>query len=888
MKRFVAVLSSLLVLPAFAEVMPISYDEVVEYTDVDVADNETNEQVQEAEDIVIPMGAPSLQNLRGRTSATASRAVPAIANNAAARRNVATGRVTASSRDGATTARTVTSRNVTTRANAARNTTTRGTSASRAANTVAARTATIAHGANVATPSATAQITTTRRAMTNNGTTAARASIIQTDTVNTPLYTGRVSTRSSAIRARIPTISASSGTTTSSTTSAEDTSASMDELAQLTDFCKAQYTQCMDNFCNVLDDTQGRCSCSKNIKNYAETEAALKEATEALQDVAQEIQYIGLTSQEVETLFAETEAELTMSKTSDSTTLKNDLDRIKKLIVEVKPGSASSTAVDTGLAFDLSGLLDFNISSTGFDLSSLFGNNTANTSSISNQRGEQLYKTATARCKSAVLNECSAQGVDISVITNSYDLEIDKSCIAYERELTDTNDEMSQTIRNAKSVLQRARLMVAQQKNAYGLRECVNQLDSCMQDDFVCGSDYENCLDPSGKYIVNGEIVVGSTPSTYNLIDSGSVDGLYSTWNYDKGNAWASGNTLADYIDATVKSSTSPATTSNDMSLFLQNKIGYNADGKNYGMCVSILNKCQDYSYDDSGKYDTGNQVIKEYLQRTLIQIKNKQDEIIANHAEECITDISSCLATNNYDPDKDSTLTKNKIAINACYAKINTCMSVNGIEPDNSFNFTQVEVQNWINSVMGNDNDTSTGGGSNNNQNGNGNIVAGGGKPTITNLKAALQEECNTPIEVTVTLNWQRLSCSNLKIDTASYMTTCIKSGGISIAPNCGFAVDKDTCASINATYNSTNGTCECTNGKEWLESANKCIQKETLTQAQLLTLMSSYCSEGIEQDGDSCVACKNNTFKDSSGWSNSCRELTDSPSTMPRCCIQ
>ena len=33
MKRFIAVLSGLLVLPAFAEVAPIYYDEVIEYSD---------------------------------------------------------------------------------------------------------------------------------------------------------------------------------------------------------------------------------------------------------------------------------------------------------------------------------------------------------------------------------------------------------------------------------------------------------------------------------------------------------------------------------------------------------------------------------------------------------------------------------------------------------------------------------------------------------------------------------------------------------------------------------------------------------------------------------------------------------------------------------------
>ena len=78
---------------------------------------------------------------------------------------------------------------------------------------------------------------------------------------------------------------AGTGTTDTSatTTSTATTTTDMDELAQVTDFCKAQYTQCMDNFCNVLDDNQGRCSCSVNLKNYANTENALKKATEDLQ-----------------------------------------------------------------------------------------------------------------------------------------------------------------------------------------------------------------------------------------------------------------------------------------------------------------------------------------------------------------------------------------------------------------------------------------------------------------------------------------------------------------------------------------------------------------------------------------------------------------------------
>ena len=680
MKRFIAVLSGLLVLPAFAEVAPVFYDGVIEYSDEEPSGEEIDAATETV--VVAPVAQPSSVNPR-TANRNVSRAVPSTASaNVSSRANA--GRVTASNR---TTSNAVTARTAT-------NASARGT-VSRVS-TRAARSAT----------NGTQQIATTRRAMQTAPTTAARASIVQTDTVNTPLYTGRVSSRASAVRARIPTISSVSSNVVTTAESAADATQSMDELAQITDFCKAQYTSCMDNFCNVLDDNQGRCSCSKNIKNYAKTEEALKAATEALQDVAQQIQYIGLSADEIETLFTQTEAEIQMQSTQDNTQLKNDLDRIKNLIVDVKGGSAS-TVSDAGMGFDLSGLLDFSIDSTGFDLASLFGTTTADTSSISNQRGETLYKTAAARCKAAVLNSCAAQGVDISVITNSYDLEIDKQCIAYERSLTDTNEEMNQTVRNAKGVLQRARLMVAQQKNSYDLRGCVNALDSCMQDDYVCGTDYEYCLDPTGKYIVDGEIVVGSTPGyvlsetalTAPGIDYGTSKTLYSTWFYDT-NKYAFGTdndkgTLADYISKTV-GTTAQEETSDIMSNYLLYKIGYNEDGKNYGMCMSVLNKCQDYTYTGTTAanrtYNPANDVVKEYLQRTLTKIKVAQDAVIADYAENCITDVSSCLATNNYEK-------SNNIAINACRAQIRTCMSVNG---DTTKDPDPIQMKNWVSTMLG------------------------------------------------------------------------------------------------------------------------------------------------------------------------------------------
>jgi len=685
MKRLIAVLSGLLVLPAFAEVAPIYYDEAIEYAELEDADAVETEMSED--DVVIQPApkqvSPAATSPRSTTGRTASRAVASSGAKSVAPTRTVTSRST-SSRN-ASTARTTTS-------TASRAATARAT-VSRASVNTGTNTATVTPRRN------TAGGTTTARAATNS-------SIVQTDTVNVPLYTGRVGVRTSGVSSRVPTIRMSNAGTAieTTTTTTATTTNDMDELAQITDFCKAQYTQCMDNFCNVLDDNQGRCSCSTNLKNYAATEQALAKATEELQDVAQKIQYIGLTGDEIETLFTQTEAELKMQNTTDNTQLKNDLDKIKGLIVDVKSGNA--TATDTGISLDLSGLLDFTISSTGFDLTSMFGG-TSSTSSISNQRGEQLYKTATARCKASVLNTCKAQGVDISLITNAYDLEIDKQCIQYERSLTETNSQMASTVRNAKSVLQKARLMVAQQKNAYDLRGCVNALDTCMQDDFVCGSDYENCLDPTGKWIVNGEVVVGSQPGVSGGNYTGNVatdTTLYSVWNYtvenSKKNVWKEGS-ISEYVG--TLDNTQPTGNGTDMMLYLRKKIGYIKDGKTYGMCASVLNKCQDLTF--SGKNNNksfvyNNEVIKQYLTRTMIQIKAKQDEVLAEYADDCISDVASCLSQNNYNYNGLSSTTNGSqtysdAAINACMSVIKTCKSAT--EPDNNAD----TVKEWLNKAL-------------------------------------------------------------------------------------------------------------------------------------------------------------------------------------------
>lgn len=655
MKRLVVVLSSLLVLPAFAENMPSQYDAdaVFSWAEYDDVDTGAVEAVA-TEETVQPVAKPKASTSRVSGTNASGRI--------AAGRTGATRTSTTNSRTGTARSRSVSTRSSVAPARTSAVTTHRG---------VAARAGTITDS----TPVYNANSTGARASVTSRG---MRAATIVSGTSNV-----------------VPTAE-----------SAVETTSELNAMKSLTEYCQAQYASCMDNYCNVLDDNQGRCTCSKNISNYEKTEAALANATEALQDVARSIQYIGLPADQINTLFTETEAELTMKDSKDNSAIRSSLDKVKRMIVDVKTGTASAVETNSTMNFDLSGLLNFDIGSTGFDLSSFMGT-TTNTNSISNQRGESLYKTATARCKASVLNSCTSQGVDAAVITNSYDLEIDKSCLAYERALTESNQQMTQTVANAKEVLKKARLMVAQNKNSYDLRGCVSALESCMQDDYVCGNGYESCLDPTGQYIVNGSVVIGSMPGNNtegsDISSTYSHENLFGTWTAPDGtkNPWATSNssdpkyiTLVDYIDATVTNSAAK-NASDKMSQYLQNKIGYhdNSTNKDFGMCMSILNKCQNYTYDKKGKYDPENEVVKQFLQRALVQIKTAQDALLASYAESCISDVSSCLASNNYDSATPEG-TKSRTAINACYSQIKTCLSVNG----NIYgSVTPAVLQSWV-----------------------------------------------------------------------------------------------------------------------------------------------------------------------------------------------
>ena len=400
----------------------------------------------------------------------------------------------------------------------------------------------------------------------------------------------------------------------------------LEQTADLNKSCQEQYNDCMDQFCAVIDANQGRCSCSSNLTKYTKVEEAVKDANAQLNEVAQRIRYVGLSADEICAILTETEAEEALSGQKDTTETRNMLAEIEDLIKD--PTTNSSSYSESSFGLDLN--LDF--SSESADVFSLDFLNLDSTSSFSNLRGTDLYNAARSRC-STILNQCKSAGATSKQITGNYDLAIDKDCIAYEKGLKKMNETLVSNVRSAELMLQKARLAVLQNKNQYDAKGCIAALDTCMRDDMVCGDDYFKCVDPTKRYIdENGNVVLGQNIT------------LITEFMEDYNNADINGEFL-EAASAILVEPTTCSGSANDGSCvtkYLLEKIGTGAKATDGGLCRAVLDKCQYYTYKD-GQYQKYNDVVVNYIQRAMVNVRAAQQNIISDYASNCMVDVAQC-----------------------------------------------------------------------------------------------------------------------------------------------------------------------------------------------------------------------------------------------------
>lgn len=411
----------------------------------------------------------------------------------------------------------------------------------------------------------------------------------------------------------------------------------LEATATLNKSCQDQYNDCMDQFCAVIDANQKRCSCSSNLSRYTKVESAVKDANSQLNEVAQRIRYVGLSADEIRAIMSATEAEEALSGNRDTSESRNMLDEIEKLIKN--PTSTTSYASGNNSTLDL----DLDFSSDSSDLFSLDFLNSNSSSSFSNLRGTELYNAAKKRCN-AVLNQCKDAGATTQQITGNYDLAIDKDCIAYEQGLTKMNETLVSNVRSANQMLQKARLSVLQNKNQYDIKGCISALEVCMTDDMVCGGTYTKCLDPTKRYIdENGNVVLGQNITNITAFMDGydnstvTADMLRTAYSMQISDANCKKGASAGGVDD------GEVGNGNCTIKYLLTKIGTKQKVTDEGLCRAVLDKCQYYTYDSSGTYKPYNDVVLNYIQRAMVNVKAQQHQLISDYASSCLVDIATC-----------------------------------------------------------------------------------------------------------------------------------------------------------------------------------------------------------------------------------------------------
>lgn len=439
----------------------------------------------------------------------------------------------------------------------------------------------------------------------------------------------------SNIASEVRSLQSRAATTTTRETIAE-AKERLEQTADLNKSCQEQYNDCMDQFCAVIDANQKRCSCSANLSRYTKVEEAVKDANTQLNEVAQRIRYVGLSADEIRAILNATEAEEALSGQTDTTETRNMLSKIEDMIKD--PKSNAAYTADTYSGLDLN--LDFSTETA--DLFNLDFLNTG-TNSFSNLRGAELYNAAKKRCNT-VLNQCKTAGGTPQQITGNYDLAIDKDCIAYEQGLNKMNETLVSNVRSANLMLQKARLAVLQNKNQYDAKGCIAALDTCMKDDMVCGEDYTKCLDPTKRYIdENGKVVLGRNITDilvfmdgYNnatIADDGFISDAYTNTQITENNCKTSakGQNNSDVGDGKCNVK------------YLMQKIGTKQKSTDEGLCRPVLDKCQYYTYDNKGNYKPYNDIVVNYLQRAMVNIRAAQHKIISDYASSCMVDVATC-----------------------------------------------------------------------------------------------------------------------------------------------------------------------------------------------------------------------------------------------------
>lgn len=246
--------------------------------------------------------------------------------------------------------------------------------------------------------------------------------------------------------------------------------------------CKTAFFTCMDQFCYLKSDVYRRCSCSDRVFDFQDITETYQKASEQLSEFSENLDVVGMTKEQATAMKTASEGEnaLTDDKTASRQLLQAIMNSIK-----------GEDAYVSGKYQDLNSII------ISPDMSYAFGMEDS-AQLIAAYNGTALYKSVFPKCRSIVQEDCNKASLQRAI--NAYLMTIEQDCNTIEAALQKQQKSLKAATYQSSAMLDLARVENRQKHNSDDVATCLENVESAIQSDEVCGADYHKCLD-YGQFI---------------------------------------------------------------------------------------------------------------------------------------------------------------------------------------------------------------------------------------------------------------------------------------------------------------------------------------------------------------------------------------------------
>ena len=140
---------------------------------------------------------------------------------------------------------------------------------------------------------------------------------------------------------------------------------------------------------------------------------------------------------------------------------------------------------------------DLNSINLAFDTTNAFGMSDSG-QVIAAYNGVNLYNAVYPQCRNAVRNDCTDAQLQRAV--TAYLMAIEQDCNTVQTAIEEKQKQMKSAVREGSAMLDLARVENRQKHNSDDIATCLNNVESAVLSEEVCGAGYHKCLD-NGEFI---------------------------------------------------------------------------------------------------------------------------------------------------------------------------------------------------------------------------------------------------------------------------------------------------------------------------------------------------------------------------------------------------